>query len=494
MFEAYDANGVTRQYHSISDCASANLPPLITNVHARESIDPNQFFASFSPQNRRLALSHLYAIGLTNGCNGRCDFCGEASQPGITKQLTYESTAGLIREFLADPDIDCCTKACFVLHAGSDPLDYIELSPSGHNTYDIFSFLKIRHHPCSHFPITQDVTHIPIHASKALLQYYTKVFTNFYKDGKRLRPRNLIDSQPQLIVSVTDRNAEMVRTLIDELIDSLMRNLKIHTQGPAAREKFRKEFIAHYATGLFADKTTTGDFFGRPLSVNIRNWMTHVGRNFPEDPDFPIESTIVHWRTGEGTIIIPEGLLTVINVLPTTKTPRGRLEFPILPEQSIFRKTATLSFEHAVRDNRRDALLILPSLRDSLVGDGDASHILTIENELLREAYCLRMFANNITVCTPISFIQTIRTQLDRYEEIKIRIATSEQIAKDSPDGRIRDFVLKAVGETYHMLDLCTTNSTKELCSFFVTTQSGYCVPYTHAMLDAWQVFHSITS
>lgn len=470
MFEATNSHGETTTYPSLDACARANRPDFIQNALARESIDVEDLFAHLAPHERRLAIQHLYAIGLTNGCNGRCTFCGDDARPGITKQLSFKPLVALINEFLADEEISCCIKSCLVLHSDTDPLDYAEISPSGHTIHDIFDVEAARHFQCRHFPASQDITHLPLHAIPALKKHMTNNITKMIKDGR------MVDKL-KMTVSVTERNREMIRVFIDEIIEELMVKLKIHKNGPDARDKFRTTFLRQEAPYIFADKTITGDFHPYAIqSTPIRQWMSHVGRNFPRD-DTPINALIVHWRTGEGTKITPEGLKTVLNILPTSQNPTGRLTLPILSGKGIFRRSETLTFEEALRGGRNTPL-ILPALSASIVGYGDRSHILTPENRLLREAYCLRMLANTLTIYTPFALAEALR-KTNSHDAFQGRLNQSSQILAEYGDGgRVSTYIRQAIEETTFLFNqrdnLRTPESRRQYAEFFVNSQSGF--------------------
>ncbi|MDR0462833.1 MAG: hypothetical protein LBG64_01260 [Pseudomonadales bacterium] len=473
MFKATDADGVTKEYSNLKQCVNENLPAFIENAAARQLIDVEQLFEHLSPVERRLALQHLYAIGLTNACNGRCTFCGNDAKSGITKQLAFEPLVALIGEYLSDDEISCCRKSCLVLHTDTDPADYAVVE-NGRIKYNIFHVEDARRFQCEHYPVSQDITHLPLHSIEMVMHHMVDAIV-------KMRTGTTVDKN-KILISVTDSNRELVGVFIDEMLAELMSKLKIDVKGPAAREEYRQKMLAYNIPTLFPDKTEAGDFHNIPTYVVQRKWMSHVGRNFPGD-GLPIESLLVHWRTGEGTIITPHGVKTVLNILPTSQNPSGCLSFPVLSGNFIFRRSETLTFEEALNKGRKTPL-ILPTLRDSLIGDGDTSLALTPENEILREAYCLRMLANTLSLHGPEALHEALK-KIKGHDDFNLRLELAEKISTDcGGDDKVSVFVKKAIGEVRTMFELEGWQNKKELRAFFVSTQSGYPAEVAKTLID----------
>ena len=176
----------------------------------------------------------------------------------------------------------------------------------------------------------------------------------------------------------------MIAVFRRDLIEEVIRKLDDpECDNPENRAMLRKE-----TNRLFYDRRVEGS-------------LLHIGRNYPGD-HVPVQDLAIQQPFSEGVYIDPNGIRSIVYVLPTENNPTGTLEMSYSETKRVFKRTgyARPHIESTLKDQviYEEDPSILPSLRNSIVGDPEdlAGDILTPRNELLREAFAWRNFECSI--------------------------------------------------------------------------------------------------
>ena len=430
-FTVQSANGEFCQYRSLEECAAAERTKFVEDLKAREQIDARQFFDGMSPKSRELIFKNMSKIAYTKNCNGRCKFCSVCAEPGITKQLSYDSTEPIITEFQQTHAADYARRHSLDPFLAGDLLDWGEVDENGNITRDFRDVLRIMERGLIMGPyddpkaeplaFTKFMTHVPPHSAEVLLEFLstTKTAQEYTQD--------FIKPYISLRISQTESNSELV-----ELI----------------KEKLMRRMV-----GTYGIRNNTQEY-QRLISANIGGGgpafsgsLYHVGRNYPGD-HVPIEDLDIGPLHSEGVMLTPDGLVSHIWVLPTNENPRGILEIPFSEETGVIARydprMKHLADSQSGRVNAQTDIYqaLMPTLKSTLIATHDhaaTKDYLTPRNELLREAFAWNSFENTIRTHKEQGEVAKRFSLPDRYRLITDRLMQTEDILnrymEQNPDG-----------------------------------------------------------
>jgi|GEM_PF-2931557 len=441
-FTIQSANGEFCQYGSFEDCARAERAKFAEELQTREQVDAGQFLDGVSPNSRQLIFQNLSKIALTKGCNGRCSFCSVCANPGITKQLSYDSVAPIIAEFHQTHAADYNRRTMLEPFLDSELLDWGEVDGNGSITRDFRDILEClerslvktpQDHPNTNgLGFTKFMTHVPPHSAEALLEFLSNTKSaQEYED-------DVIKPFISLRISQTENNKELVSRL---------------------KEKLMKRLIARYGM-----RSNTQQY-EKDMSVEIGSeddnqagsHLCHIGRNYPGDST-PIEELDVGPVHSEGVMLTPDGFVSRVWVLPTDDNPRGVLEIPFSEDTGVIARydprMKHLDNIKSKRGTPEDGIFqcLMPTLRDTLIATNDHAIVedyLTPRNEILREAAVWNSFECGIKTHKKLDKIIEQYSQPEYYQHIMERLAQTNAIL-DTHAGEISDDdrVVKYLRET----------------------------------------------
>lgn len=377
-FSVRSANGEWCEYISLDECAAAEHDKFAAEVKTRERVDAMQFVDCLDDGEQQTILGNLVGIPLTDACNGRCKFCSVCARPGIKKQFTWDSAVRLVKKFNHASRQTDFQKSQILFYYNTDQLDWEETDDSGnvvHDSHDLARFVERKHRTTK----TAGVTHLPPHGINGLLKQMS--------DELAFAVNNIGVATYPLNISITDDNADLIAKFRDRLIRDVIKKCNVP-------EEYVKEAHANLyqeTERLFYDRRKPG-------------MLSHIGWNYPGD-HVPVQDLILQQPFAEGVYIDPNGIESVIHVLPTEENKTGTIQMPYSATGKVFKRIGCYTRSHIASTLSENILdhsepAILPSLRNSIVGNPEdlagGGGILTPRNELLREAFAWRNFECSI--------------------------------------------------------------------------------------------------
>jgi len=250
-----------------------------------ESVDLVDQMEKFSEDERKLILSQMTALQLTEGCNGHCPFCYLGKSKGVESKYSFESIKSFFRKYGSLVPKD------FILYDDSDPFDYRD---GKHTFTDVANFLLDNRHVSNKFLVS---TSIPRGSEDTFVDFV-----------RMMAHKRIISGQSNVFglrISVGKHNIQRVEATISSLNNVLL------------ADGFSRDEISYLYKNNFEFKKRFGEKFILNLGVKIKS--------HDDIRDFETPYVI------DGVVISPSGVKATAMTFPTVYEPSGRWMDKIVP-------------------------------------------------------------------------------------------------------------------------------------------------------------------
>jgi hypothetical protein len=301
-------------------------------------------FERFSEDERRLILTNLVGLQLTEGCNGGCYFCLFGTKKGVTAKYSFSSIKAFFEKYgeIVNPNM--------TLYWDSDPFDYRDIDEQGNlRTFvDVYQVFREKQPETYHFVSTS----IPKGGGDDFIKFMLYAF-----EEDRLRKQ--AGKNPVLTVRISwgKHNIQRVEASILRLTNILINN------GYSKKE--------------------IDDFFSRCLT-HINRFEENIDKIGPlinQHDDFAELDTRA---CRDGVLIKPSSIEAVMMTAPTIYEPSGQKSIPLSPGEidSIPSLLAIENYEgYHFKDSLKKRLeyrqIIIPPIKKAI----DPSQRLTLPNQ-----------------------------------------------------------------------------------------------------------------
>ncbi len=288
---------------------------------AAETVNLLESMKEYSPQERRKIASHLAALQLTQGCNGRCPFCFYGEKRGVTAKFSFDSIVQFLTKYQDH------LPPALPLYQDSDPFDYQD---GEFNFSDVFkAWRKIK--PGDFQSVS---TTVPKGSQEHFVDFMVFAARE-YATGRE----SAITLKVRL--SIGRHNIQRIEAVLEKLVSTLA------------------------AKGM--GEAEIEDFFGKCLSFGDRvssDKVFNLGPFIDRGDDI---RSIFTPACKDGAVLTPEGAKGVMITAPTIYEPSGQKDVALEPGKVINQTPSYTRIEHYAEFNEFQSLLFRTEHRQTML-------------------------------------------------------------------------------------------------------------------------------
>jgi len=175
------------------------------DVERAPSVDLMEQLSQYTEEERKLMISQMTALQLTEGCNGGCPFCFLGVKKGVVSKYSFESISAFFKQY------GHLLSESLVLYYDSDPFDYRE---GGHSYVDVYRAWRKVKPKGRHFISTT----IPRGSPDSFIEFMRNVINERKEEQHEGNPQPLV----KVRISLGKHNTQRVEATIKKLTKVLL--------------------------------------------------------------------------------------------------------------------------------------------------------------------------------------------------------------------------------------------------------------------------------
>jgi len=175
------------------------------DVERAPSVDLMEQLSQYTEEERKLIISQMTALQLTEGCNGGCPFCFLGMKKGVLAKYSFESIVAFFRQYGNQ------LSESLLLYYDSDPFDYRD---GKHSFVDVYRTWRKVKPGERHFISTA----IPRGSGDDFVEFMRSAINERKKEQRRGNPQPIVGVR----ISLAKHNAQRVEAVIKRLTGVLL--------------------------------------------------------------------------------------------------------------------------------------------------------------------------------------------------------------------------------------------------------------------------------